>query len=160
MTASKPRSLIPPSDGKAPVQSWQLWAVAAALFAAITALLTKIGVQTIDAGLATLVRTLVVAIALTLVLVSRGQLVWSTLLQLPRSGLMALALSGLATGLSWFCYNRALQLGPVAAVAALDKLSVVLVALLAWLWLGEPLGPRAWIGVVTMAIGATLVAWA
>jgi transporter family protein len=142
------------------VQSWQLWAAAAALFAAITALLTKIGVQTIDAGLATLVRTLVVAIALALVLVSRGQLVWSTLLQLPRTGLMALALSGLATGLSWFCYNRALQLGPVAAVAALDKLSVVLVALLAWLWLGEPLRLRAWIGVVTMAIGATLVAWA
>ena len=159
MTASRPRSLIAPSDGKAPVQSWQLWAAAAALFAAITALLTKIGVQTIDAGLATLVRTLVVAIALALVLVSRGQLVWSTLLQLPRTGLMALALSGLATGLSWFCYNRALQLGPVAAVAALDKLSVVLVALLAWLWLGEPLGLKAWIGVAAMAIGATLVAW-
>jgi transporter family protein len=62
--------------------------------------------------------------------------------------------------LSWFCYNRALQLGPVAAVAALDKLSVVLVALLAWLVLGETLGLKAWIGVVTMAIGATLVAWA
>ena len=75
--------------------------------------------------------------ALTLVLVSRGQLVWSTLLQLPRSGLMALALSGLATGLSWFCYNRALQLGPVAAVAALDKLSVVLVALLGALLQGQ-----------------------
>lgn len=102
--------------------------------------------QSIDAGLATLVRTLVVAIALTLVLAGRGQL--------------ALALSGLATGLSWFCYNRALQLGPVAAVAALDKISVVLVALLAWLVLGEPLGLKAWIGVLTMAIGATLVAWA
>lgn len=114
------------------MQSWQLWAAAAALFAAITALLTKLGVQSIDAGLATLVRTLVVAIALTLVLAGRGQL--------------ALALSGLATGLSWFCYNRALQLGPVA--------------LLAWLVLGEPLGLKAWIGVLTMAIGATLVAWA
>ena len=142
------------------MQSWQLWAAAAALFAAITALLTKLGVQTIDAGMATLVRTVVVAIALALVLLSRGQLAWSTLLQLPGNGVLALALSGLATGLSWFCYNRALQLGPVAAVAALDKLSVVLVALLAWLVLGEPLGLKAWIGVVTMAIGATLVAWA
>ena len=145
--------------GKQPVQSWQLWATAAAVFAAITALLTKVGVQGIDAGLATLVRTLVVAITLTLVLLSRGALVWSSLLQSPRIGLVALALSGLATGFSWFCYNRALQLGPVAAVAALDKLSVVLVALLAWLLLGEPLGLKAWIGVVTMAIGATLVAW-
>ncbi|MEY3544072.1 MAG: hypothetical protein RLZZ247_229 [Cyanobacteriota bacterium] len=78
----------------------------------------------------------------------------------PGSGALALALSGLATGLSWFCYNRALHLGPVAAVAALDKISVVLVALLAWLVLGEPLGLKAWIGVLTMAIGATLVAWA
>jgi transporter family protein len=110
--------------------------------------------------MATLLRTVVVAIALALVLVSRGQLAWSGLLQLPGSGVLALALSGLATGLSWFCYNRALQLGPVAAVAALDKLSVVLVALLAWLVLGEPLGLKAWIGIVTMAIGATLVAWA
>jgi len=141
------------------VQSWQLWAAAAALFAAITALLTKLGVQGIDAGLATLVRTLVVAAALALVLAGSGQLAWSTLLQQPRHALAALALSGLATGLSWFCYNRALQLGPVAAVAALDKLSVVLVALLAWLWLGEPLGLKAWIGVAAMAIGATLVAW-
>ena len=142
------------------MQSWQLWAAAAALFAAITALLTKLGVQSIDAELATLVRTLVVAIALSLVLAGRGQLAWSTVLQLPGSGVLALALSGLATGLSWFCYNRALQLGPVAAVAALDKISVVLVALLAWLVLGEPLGLKAWIGVLTMAIGATLVAWA
>jgi transporter family protein len=130
------------------VQSWQLWAAAAALFAAITALLTKLGVQSIDAGMATLLRTVVVSIALALVLVSRGQLAWSGLLQLPGSGVLALALSGLATGLSWFCYNRALQLGPVAAVAALDKLSVVLVALLAWLVLGEPLGLKAWIGIV------------
>jgi transporter family protein len=143
-----------------PVQTWQIWAALAALFAAFTALLTKLGVEGIDAGLATWVRTLVVAIALTVVLAGSGHLSWAPLLQLPRLGLLALALSGAATGLSWFCYNRALQLGPVAGVAALDKLSVVLVALLAWLLLAEPLGLKAWIGVVLMAIGATLVAWA
>lgn len=141
------------------MQTWQLWAGAAALFAAFTALLTKLGVQGIDAGLATWVRTLVVAAAFTLVLANSGQLRWAPLLVLPHQGLIALVLSGLATGLSWFCYNRALQLGPVAAVAALDKLSVVLVALLAWLLLAEPLGLKAWIGVVLMALGAALVAW-
>ena len=142
------------------VQTWQLWAAAAAVFAAFTALLTKLGVQGIEAGLATWVRTLVVGVAFTLVLASSGQLRWAPLLALPRLGLFALVLSGVATGLSWFCYNRALQLGPVAAVAALDKLSVVLVALLAWLLLVEPLGLKAWIGVVFMALGAALVAWA
>ena len=142
------------------MQIWQLWAAAAALFAAFTALLTKLGVQGIDAGLATLVRTLVVGVALALVLLGNGQFTWAALRQLPAMSLAALVLSGLATGVSWFCYNRALQLGPVAAVAALDKLSVVLVALLAWVVLGESLGLRVWLGVVFMAIGATLVAWA
>jgi bacterial/archaeal transporter family protein len=65
----------------------------------------------------------------------------------------------MATGVSWFCYSRALQLGPVAGVAALDKLSVVLIALLAVLLLGEQLDLKAWLGVVLMAIGAALVAW-
>ena len=143
-----------------PVQIWQLWAAAAALFAAFTALLTKLGVQGIDAGLATLVRTLVVGMALAVVLLGRGQLAWPELRQVPLISLAALVLSGLATGVSWFCYNRALQLGPVAAVAALDKLSVVLVAILAWLVLGESLGLRVWLGVVLMTIGAALVAWA
>ena len=141
------------------MQTWQLWAAAAALFAAFTALLTKVGVQGIDAGVATLVRTLVVAIALSAALLSQGPLSWMQLRHLPGPSLAALLCSGLATGVSWFCYNRALQLGPVAAVAALDKLSVVLVALLAWLVLGEALGPRVWLGVVLMGIGATLVAW-
>ena len=141
------------------MQIWQLWAAAAALFAAFTALLTKLGVQGIDAGLATLVRTVVVGVALALVLLGSGQLAWPELRQVPGLSLIALLLSGLATGVSWFCYNRALQLGPVAGVAALDKLSVVLVALLAWLALGESLGLRVWLGVVLMAIGATLVAW-
>jgi transporter family protein len=141
------------------VQNWQLWAAAAAVFAALTALLIKLGVQGVDAGMATLFRALAVAIVLALVLLASGRLDWQELTQLPATSLGALVLSALATGVSWFCYNRALQLGPVAGVAALDKLSVVLVALLAVLLLGEQLDLKAWLGVVLMAIGAALVAW-
>ena len=146
-------------DLRPPVQIWQVWAAAAAVFAAVTALLIKVGVQGVDAGMATLFRSLAVAIVLALVLLASGRLDWQELRQLPSSSLGALVLSGLATGLSWFCYNRALQLGPVAGVAALDKLSVVLIALLGLVVLGEQLDLRAWLGVVLMAVGAGLVAW-
>ena len=122
-------------------------------------MLIKVGVQGVDAGMATLFRTLAVAIVLALVLLATGRLDWQELRQLPLPGLGALALSGVATGLSWFCYSRALQLGPVAGVAALDKLSVVLIALLALVLLGEQLDLRAWLGVLLMAVGAALVAW-
>jgi len=142
-----------------PVQTWQLWATAAALSAAVTALLIKVGVQGVDAGLATLFRTVVVAVVLGLVLLASGRLDWQELRHLPAVRLTALALSGLATGVSWFCYSRALQLGPVAGVAALDKLSVVFIAVLALVFLGEPLDLKAWLGVVLMAVGAALVAW-
>ena len=141
------------------MQNWQLWAAAAAVFAAVTALLIKVGVQGVDAGMATLFRALAVAVVLALVLLASGRLDWQGLMQLPAPSLAALALSGLATGVSWFCYNRALQLGPVAGVAALDKLSVVLIALLALVFLGEQLDLRAWLGVLLMAVGAALVAW-
>ena len=142
------------------VQIWQLWAAAAAFSAALTAVLIKVGVQGIDAGLATLLRTLTVAVVLALLLLASGQLAWQQLRELAPLSLGALALSGLATGVSWYCYNRALQLGPVAGVAAIDKLSVVLVALLAVVLLGEQLGLKAWLGVGLMAVGAALVAWA
>lgn len=141
------------------MQNWQLWAVAAALSAAITALLIKVGVQGVDAGMATLFRALAVAIVLALVLLASGRLDWQELTQLPATSLAVLVLSALATGVSWFCYNRALQLGPVAGVAALDKLSVVLIALLALVFLGEQLDLKAWLGVLLMAVGAALVAW-
>jgi len=141
------------------VQNWQLWAVAAALSAAITALLIKVGVQGVDAGMATLFRALAVAIVLALVMLASGRLDWQELTQLPATSLAVLVLSALATGVSWFCYNRALQLGSVAGVAALDKLSVVLIALLALVFLGEQLDLKAWLGVLLMAVGAALVAW-
>ena len=139
--------------------TWQLWATAAALFAALTAVLAKVGVQGIEPNLATLLRTLVVAGVLAPWLLLSGQLGWGQLLALPTASVVALALSGLATGASWLCYFRALQAGPVAGVAALDKLSVVLVALLGFAVLGEQPGPRGWCGILLMAAGALLLAF-
>ncbi|GDX72507.1 transporter [Cyanobium sp.] len=141
------------------VISWQLWALGAALFAAVTAVLSKLGLQGIDPNLATLLRTLVVAVVLSALLLFSGQLQALQLQALPRRSLLALALAGLATGLSWLCYFQALRQGPVAAVASIDKLSVLLVAVLAALWLGEQLSPAGWIGVLLMGAGAALVAW-
>lgn len=140
------------------LSSWQLWAFLAAAFAAITALLAKQGVSGIPPDLATLLRTLVVLLALTGLVAATGQLRWQGLATLPRASLVALFLSGLATGASWLCYFRALALGPVSRVAPIDKLSVVLVALLGVTLLGEQLSLRAWIGVALIGLGGVLVA--
>ena len=140
--------------------SWTLWAGAAAVMAAATAVLAKVGVQGLDANLATWVRTLVVAAGLTVLLLATGQLQVVQLRQTPPTSLMALGLSGLATGVSWLCYFQALKLGPVSRVASIDKFSVVLVALSGVVLLGERLSPAAWLGVVLMAGGAALVALA
>lgn len=138
--------------------SWQLWALLAAAFAALTAVLAKQGVSGIPPDLATLLRTLVVLLALLLLLAATGQLRWQGLQMLPRASLVALVLSGLATGASWLCYFRALALGPVSRVAPIDKLSVVLVAVLGAVLLGEQLSLRAWLGVALIAVGGVLVA--
>ncbi len=138
--------------------SWQLWAGLAAAFAALTAVLAKQGVVGITPDLATLLRTLVVLLALTALLAATGQLRWQSLGTLPRASLIALVLSGLATGASWLCYFRALALGPVSRVAPIDKLSVVLVAILGATLLGEQLSLRAWIGVALIGLGGVLVA--
>ncbi len=138
--------------------SWQFWAVLAAAFAALTAVLAKQGVTGIPPDLATLLRTLVVLLALTALVAGTGQLRWESLGALPRASLIALVLSGLATGASWLCYFRALSLGPVSRVAPIDKLSVVLVALLGATLLGEQLSLRAWIGVALIGLGGVLVA--
>jgi transporter family protein len=136
--------------------SWQLWAGLSAFFAAITSLLAKLGVEGISSNLATLLRTLVVVLLLVAVVVAGGDLrPWPAL---PRRSLLFLALSGLATGVSWLCWFRALQLGPVSRVAPIDKLSVVLVAVLGVTLLGESLDPRQWIGIVLMGLGAVLLA--
>jgi transporter family protein len=135
--------------------SWFYWALLSAAFAALTAILAKLGVKSVDPDLATLLRTFVIAIALGAVVYAQGK--WSNPLRLPPSALAYLVLSGLATGASWFCYFRALKLGEASKVAPVDKLSVVLVALFAVLFLGERPTGRDWVGIALVGIGAVVL---
>jgi transporter family protein len=133
---------------------WQFWALLAAVFAALTAILAKVGVEDVNPDVATFIRTFVVLISLGGLLLVTGQKIEAVS---PR-GLVFLVLSGLATGASWLCYFRALKLGTAAQVAPLDKLSVVLVAIFAVIFLGEKLAFREAVGIVLVAAGAILVA--
>jgi transporter family protein len=143
------------------IHSWRFFALAAALFAALTAIFGKVGVSTIPSNLATLIRTVVVLlIAAAIVGVRREWQRPDGTLGLPGREMLFLVLSGVATGLSWLCYYRALQLGPASAVAPLDKLSVVLVILFAWLFLGEALTWRTMVGGLLIAAGAILISLA
>jgi bacterial/archaeal transporter family protein len=135
---------------------WQGWALLSAVFAAATALCAKVGIAGISSDMATLVRTLVILPTLAGFLALTGG--WQPLGELSARSWAFLVLSGLATGASWLCYFRALSLGEAGLVAPIDKLSVVLVALLGALFLGERLAPRQWLGVALIAVGAVLVA--
>ena len=117
------------------LMSWQSWAVLSAAFAALTAILAKIGVQNINSDFATFIRTIVVLIALAMILFVTGQ--YQRLDSVPARSYLFLVLSGLATGASWICYFRALKLGNASLVAPIDKLSVVLVAVMGMLFLGK-----------------------
>ena len=136
--------------------SWQLWAGLSATFAALTAIFAKVGVEGVNSVFATFYRTIVVAIALAVLLLATGQF------ELPKLATgktyLFLTLSGFATGASWLCYFRALKIGNAAQVAPVDKLSVVLVAIFAALFLGEKLTSVNWAGVAMIGIGAVLVA--
>src|SRR5262245_27309456 len=116
------------------LSSWQTWALLSAAFAALTAIFTKIGVDDVNPDLATFIRTAIVLLSLGILLFATGSLQSEPIT--PRTWLF-LTLSGLATGASWLCYFRALKLGPVTLVAPIDKLSVVMVALLGVIFLGE-----------------------
>ena len=138
------------------ISEWQFWALGSAVFAALTAIFGKIGVEAIDSNFATLIRTLfIIWILFAIVL---GTHSWQPLNTVPLSTWLFLFLSGLATGASWLCYYRALKLGPASGVAPIDKLSVVLVAVLSFALLGEKIGMRNWLGIVMIAVGAILVA--
>jgi transporter family protein len=136
--------------------SWWAWALASAVFAALTAIFGKVGVQDISSDLATFIRTVVILLVLALLLAATGQFRAPGPIT-PRTWTF-LVLSGLATGASWLCYYRALKLGEAAKVAPIDKLSVVLVAVFGVAFLGERLGLRNWIGVGMVALGAVLTA--
>jgi transporter family protein len=137
-------------------ESWQLWAILSAVFAALTAIFAKIGVENINSDLATFIRTVVVLFCFLALLLATGQFV-------PPGAItgrtwMFLILSGLGTGASWLCYFRALKLGPASLVAPVDKLSVVLVAIFGVLVLGERPSPAGWIGIAMIGCGAALIA--
>ena len=136
--------------------SWFGWALLSAVFAALTAVFAKLGLQAVDSDLATLVRTGVIIGVL-------GCFVWLTdkwrnPLELGSRTLSFLALSGLATGASWVCYFRALKLGAASKVAPVDKLSLVLVAVFAYLFLAERPSARDWIGIAMVSAGVVILA--
>ena len=139
--------------GQAP---WQFWAVLSALFAALTAIFAKIGVENVNSDLATLIRTLVVICVLALIVFVTDQ--FQDPSRISGRTYLFLFLSGLGTGASWLCYFRALKLGNAAQVAPIDKLSVVIVAILGVVLLGEKLSMVNWLGVLLVAGGAILVA--
>jgi bacterial/archaeal transporter family protein len=136
--------------------SWQLWAFLSAVFAALTAIFAKVGVEGINSDLATLIRTVIVLITLAMILFTTGQM--SHTGPIPAKSWLFLLLSGLGTGASWLCYFRALKLGPASLVAPIDKLSVVLVALFGVAFLGERPSWNGWLGIALIAAGAVLIA--
>ena len=137
--------------------SWLLWSLLSAVFAAATALLAKLGVAGVDPNLATAVRTTVVVVFAWMIALSLGS--HAGLTQIDRRSWMFLVASGVATGLSWICYFRALATGEASKVAPIDKLSVVFVILLASPLLGEALTPRKLIGGTLIAFGAIILAF-
>ena len=141
---------------KSMIQPWQLWAVLSAAFAALTAILAKLGVEQINSDFATLIRTFVILVTVSVIVWGTGQ--WQELSSVSGRTCLFLVLSGLATGASWLCYFRALKVGEAARVAPIDKLSVVLVAVFGAAFLGERLSFANWTGVVLIAAGAVLVA--
>ena len=136
--------------------SWLVWALLSAVFAALTAIFAKVGVEDINSDLATFVRTVIVLISLSLILFATGQFSQSG--PISTRSWVFLLLSGLGTGASWICYFRALKLGPATLVAPIDKLSVVLVALFGAVFLGERPSAYGWLGIALISGGAVLVA--
>jgi bacterial/archaeal transporter family protein len=137
--------------------AWFTWALLSAVFAALTAIFAKVGIQGVDSDLATLVRTSIIIVVLSAFVWFTGK--WTNPLALPRHTWLFLGLSGLATGASWVCYFRALQIGDASKVAPVDKLSVVLVALFAVAFLGERPSLREWTGIAMVAAGVLTLAF-
>jgi transporter family protein len=136
---------------------WRAYAALSALFAAMTAIFGKLGVAEINSDLATFLRTVVILSLCACIVTARGA--WHTPAGLPARGITFLILSGLATGLSWLCYYRALQTGPASRVAPIDKLSVVFVVIFAAVCLGERITWKTGLGALLVSAGAALMAF-
>jgi len=136
--------------------NWFIWALLSAVFAALTAIFAKIGLKGVDSDLATLIRTGVIILALAAFVYFTGK--WSNPLELSSKTWTFLVLSGLATGASWVCYFRALKIGEASKVAPVDKLSLLLVAVFAVIFLGERPSGREWVGILMVGAGVLVLA--
>jgi transporter family protein len=135
--------------------SWLTWALLSAFFAGVTAILAKVGVRDVDSNLATAIRTVVILVfAWSIALVTNTQ----SLRSVSAWTWLFLVLSGIATGLSWLCYFRALQLGEASRVAPIDKLSVVVAIVLAAVFLGEKLTWQHYVGGALIVSGTLVLA--
>jgi transporter family protein len=138
------------------MNAWLLFALGSAFFAALTAIFGKVGVHDINSNLATFIRTAVILVMTAGIVSLRGE--WQPLDKLSRTGLLMLVLSAIATGLSWLCYWRAMQLGPASRVAPVDKLSIALIILFSVLFLGETLTWKAALGGLLVVSGTLMLA--
>jgi len=135
---------------------WFYWALLSAVFAALTAIFAKVGIHGVDSDLATLIRTAIIIVVLSAFVAYTGK--WANPLELSPKTWLFLGLSGLATGASWVCYFRALKIGDASKVAPVYKLSLVLVAVFAFTFLGERPSLREWSGIAMVAGGVLLLA--
>lgn len=135
--------------------SWQFWAVGSAVFAALTAIFAKVGIAGVGSDFATFIRTIVILVSIAFILSLTGG--WQAPSTVSPKSWLFLVLSGLATGASWLFYFRALKIGQASQVAPVDKLSVVLVAAFAAIFLGERLSPMHWLAVGMIALGAVML---
>jgi transporter family protein len=135
--------------------TWQFWALLSAVFAALTAIFAKIGVENINSDFATLIRTVIIVVVLAAIVVGTGQI--QSLDTISTRTYVFLTLSALATGASWLCYFRALKMGDAARVAPVDKLSVVMVAVFGVVFLGEKLSGSNWLGILFIGLGVVLL---
>lgn len=138
-------------------QQWFFWAALSAVFAAMTAIFAKLGIQGVNADFATLIRTLIIVLVLVLFVKLTGQ--WQDPASLSGRTWLFLSLSALATGASWLCYFRALQMGNASQVAPVDKFSLVLVAVFAFIFLGERPSLQQWLGIGMVASGVLVLAF-
>ncbi len=134
---------------------WRFFSVASAVFASLTAIFGKIGVSNLNSNLATFIRTVVILLFISILVTFRKE--WQYTEELTRKNMIFLILSGLATGASWLCYYKALQLGPASKVAPIDKLSVALTIILAAMFLGESLNVKTIIGGLLIVAGSLVL---
>lgn len=134
---------------------WAVFALLSAVFAALTSILAKVGIEGVNSNLATALRTIVVlAMAWGMVFITKSQ---GGITEINKKSWLFLILSGLATGASWLCYYRALQMGSASKVAPIDKLSVVITIILAVIFLHEDFAPKSAIGAILITAGTLIM---